>query len=390
MKILMLAPQPFFCPRGTPMSVYYRAVTMAELGANIDLVTYGYGDDVDLPGIRHLRVPKLPFVKNVPVGPSVRKLLNDVLMVLYTLRLCLATRYDAVHAHEEAVFWAALLKPLFGYKLIYDMHSSLPQQLDNFRRRRFRWFKPVFSWLEKQSIKTADFVVTICPALEQQVSGLANRGAFQIRIENSLFGPIGKAAGVDVCESSIYSERIVADRRWIYYGGTFEAYQGVEMLVDAMPSVLRACPEAGLLLAGGTEAQIRNIARRVSALGISEAVALVGTVQMSVAKQFMDMCSVVVSPRMYGTNTPMKIYEQLASGKPLVSTRILSHTQVLNDEVCFLVDPDEASLANGLISALVNSDQVRSKVEAAKQFYDRQYSKQAYTDRVRQVIARVS
>ena len=82
------------------MSVYYRAVTMAELGADIDLVTYGYGDDVDLPGIRHLRVPKLPFVKNVPVGPSVRKLLNDVLMVLYTLRLCLATPYDAVHAHD--------------------------------------------------------------------------------------------------------------------------------------------------------------------------------------------------------------------------------------------------------------------------------------------------
>jgi hypothetical protein len=42
-------------------------------------------------------------------------------------------RYDAVHAHEESVFWCRFLKPFFRFRLIYDMHSSLPQQLSNFQ-----------------------------------------------------------------------------------------------------------------------------------------------------------------------------------------------------------------------------------------------------------------
>ena len=49
---------------------------------------------------------------------------------------------------------------------------------------------------------------------------------------------------------------------------------------------------------------------------------------------------VLVSARIHGTNTPLKIYEQLASGRPLVATRIWSHTQVLSESVCFLADPD--------------------------------------------------
>ena len=60
----------------------------------------------------------------------------------------------------------------------------------------------------------------------------------------------------------------------------------------------------------------------------------------------------LVSPRVHGTNTPLKVYEHLASGKPLVATRIWSHTQVLDDSVCFLVEPEPDSMAKGLLRAL--------------------------------------
>ena len=60
MKLLMIAPEPFFTPRGTPFSVYYRALVAAEQGASIDLLTYGEGDDVVIPGVRIVRIPRLP------------------------------------------------------------------------------------------------------------------------------------------------------------------------------------------------------------------------------------------------------------------------------------------------------------------------------------------
>jgi hypothetical protein len=43
MKILMIAPEPFFEPRGTPFSEYHRIRAMLELGHTVDLVTYPFG-----------------------------------------------------------------------------------------------------------------------------------------------------------------------------------------------------------------------------------------------------------------------------------------------------------------------------------------------------------
>ena len=70
MKALVVAPQPFFSPRGTPFSVYYRTLVMAEQGLEIDLLTYGEGQDVDIPGVRIVRIPRFGFLGPVPIGPS--------------------------------------------------------------------------------------------------------------------------------------------------------------------------------------------------------------------------------------------------------------------------------------------------------------------------------
>ncbi len=51
MNILMLAPEPFFQPRGTPISVYFRLKALSDLGHSVDLVTYPRGGDVAFPGL---------------------------------------------------------------------------------------------------------------------------------------------------------------------------------------------------------------------------------------------------------------------------------------------------------------------------------------------------
>jgi hypothetical protein len=164
MKALVIAPQPFFSARGTPFSVYYRTMLMAESGVSIDLLTYGQGEDVDLPGVRVIRTPALGWLGTVRVGPSALKLLHDTLIVLWAMALLLRNRYDFVHAHEESIFVALLFKPLFQYQLVYDMHSSLPQQLENFQYTSSRLLIRLFERLEEASLTSADAVITICPA----------------------------------------------------------------------------------------------------------------------------------------------------------------------------------------------------------------------------------
>ena len=133
MKALAIAPQPFFTPRGTPLSVYYRSLVTAELNVEVDLLTYGVGSDVEIPGVRIIRIPRFSWLGEIPVGPSMTKLFLDIFIFIWMVMLLCRHRYDFVHAHEEAVFFALILRPIFRIKLVYDMHSSLPQQLSTFK-----------------------------------------------------------------------------------------------------------------------------------------------------------------------------------------------------------------------------------------------------------------
>ena len=92
MRALVVAPQPFFSPRGTPFSIYYRALIMAGQGIECDILTYGSGQDVDLPGVRIKRIPRVRFLEPIPVGPSWRKLFLDAFMVIWTIGLLLRHR----------------------------------------------------------------------------------------------------------------------------------------------------------------------------------------------------------------------------------------------------------------------------------------------------------
>ena len=89
----MLAPEPFFEPRGTPFSEYHRIKALVELGYHIDLITYPIGQDVDMPGRTIIRSARPPFIKRVAIGPSLVKLLLDALLAVTAFRLARPVSY---------------------------------------------------------------------------------------------------------------------------------------------------------------------------------------------------------------------------------------------------------------------------------------------------------
>ncbi len=115
MRLLWITPQAFYSSRGTPMNVRRLAEAITAAGHSIDLVTYGFGADVGLPGVRVLRVGRLPFVSRVPIGPSLVKVLLDVLVLARAARLlgAASARYDALQGFEEGAWIAALLSRIF-------------------------------------------------------------------------------------------------------------------------------------------------------------------------------------------------------------------------------------------------------------------------------------
>lgn len=388
MKVLVVAPEPFFTPRGTPFSVYYRTLVMAEQGAKIDILTYGPGQDIDIPGVRIVRIPRVRWLEPVRVGPSWPKVVLDVFMILWTIGLLIKNRYQVVHAHEESVFWCRLLKPIFGFRLIYDMHSSLPHQLENFQFTRSRFLIGTFKAWEERCLEAANAVITICPDLRDYVLELGVSPDRHLMIENSIFDD------VRIREPAKDHRAIEAHKPVdfgpghpvILYAGTLEVYQGIEILIEAFAHVVRQRPEARLLLVGGTPDQVRRLRGLADSLGLGDTCILTGPIPKSGAMRYTQSATVLVSPRLHGTNTPLKIYEQLASGRPLVATRIWSHTQVVDDSVCYLVEPNPLSLAEGLVTALTDESGSAGRARNARALYEREYARSAYERKIQRLF----
>ena len=81
MKILLLAPQPFYQLRGTPIAVRLLAEVLGKCGHRITLLTYHEGEDVDIPNVSIRRISKIPFVSKIPPGPSAKKIFCDLLLL---------------------------------------------------------------------------------------------------------------------------------------------------------------------------------------------------------------------------------------------------------------------------------------------------------------------
>ena len=387
LRILMLAPEPFFEPRGTPFSEYHRIKALGELGHQVDLVTYPIGRDVDLPGLRIFRAMRPPFVRKVRIGPSVTKLVLDGLMLFTIARRAWGGRYDAIHSHEEMGLAGVWLARLLRVPHLYDMHSSLPQQLSNFKFSRSRVLRGLFQWAEHQMVSGSTVVITICQELQDTVvdMGMGDRA---LLIENVMGGDVDEAptdAGLDVRATW----GIAPDAPVALYTGTFEPYQGLEMLTDAAARIAATHPHARVLVVGGEPAQVEAARARAKSAGAGAVMVFTGQQPAREVPGFVAACDVLVSPRIRGTNTPLKIYSYLRSGKPIVATDLLTHTQVLSSQVARLV-PAHAEPFAGAVTALFDAPAERERLGlAARALAEEKYSRAVYLARTAEACRRL-
>jgi glycosyltransferase involved in cell wall biosynthesis len=381
----MVAPQPFFRPRGTPFSVLHRIRALTALGHRVDLITYPFGDDIEIPGLTIIRSARVPLVRDVKIGPSIGKLLLDIPLFFSTLSALRARRYDLMHSHEEAAFFCAPLAKKFATVHVYDMHSSLPQQLSNFDSFNFGPIRKIFTGLEHHVLSSCDGVITICQDLaDVALPECADKP--HAMIENT-----GDDAMIFGAAPSAQEKRDPnpGGRRVVLYTGTFESYQGLDLLLESFALVHRRIPDAHLVLVGGRPLQVEAYKAKARQLDLDAHTTFVGQVPPTEIPGYVNAADLIVSPRSSGTNTPLKIYGYLRSGRPIVATDLHTHTQTLNSQVAVLVPPTPGGLADGMERVLTDPVYARALSDAARRLSDAEYSDEAYMRKVGDFYRRV-
>ena len=104
---------------------------------------------------------------------------------------------------------------------------------------------------------------------------------------------------------------------------------------------------------------------------------------------FVQAADLLVSPRIRGTNTPLKIYSYLRSGRPIVATNLLTHTQVLTPEISKLAAAAAAPFAEAILDLLDHPDERARLSSAARGVAQEKYSRESYMKRTAQAYERL-
>ncbi|MCA1809620.1 MAG: glycosyltransferase family 4 protein [Kiritimatiellia bacterium] len=353
MKILLLAPQPFYRERGTPIAVDLLLRALADRSHQVDVLTYHLGRDVVYPGVRLHRIPHVPGVRDVPPGFSLRKLLCDLWMLPAALRLAARGGYQLVHAVEESVFMAMLIKRIHGIPYIFDMDSCMPAQMAE-KHPRLKLLAHLMDRCETAAIRGALAVAAVCDALADRARACRPAGVFLLR-DISL---LQRQAISDTAESKEHLRQELDFKGFTFlYIGNLEHYQGIDLLLGGFAQLLKDVRQpATLAIAGGTPEHIAHYKKQAATLGITRQTRFLGPQPVDRMGLLFQAADALVSPRIKGNNTPMKIYSYLDSGRPVLATNLPTHTQVMSPETACLVAPDPEAMAAGMQQLLADHD----------------------------------
>lgn len=391
MKILFLAPQPFFQERGTPIAVRLALEALSRRHAaargaedretdSIDLLIYHEGSDVQIPGVNIFRIKPgflSGFLRGVSPGVSLKKMICDVLFLFEALRLVIRSRktvpYKVVHAVEESVFIALLIKFFFKIPYIYDMDSSLAMQVTE-KWWILRPLYPVLRWFERLAVKHSMAVAPVCDSLGVIARKHGAAHTFILR-DISLIDIADPAS-----RPSLHDELgIDRARKIVLYVGNLETYQGIDLLFESYALVCSEDASSVLVIIGGNAAHIEYYRGRAAALGIGSRVYLAGPRPVERLGDYVLQADILVSPRIKGNNTPMKIYSYLHAGRALLATDMPTHTQVLDSGISELAAPDKVSFSRGMVRLLADPELRRRLGEQAQKTAEELYTADSFS-----------
>ena len=341
-RVLFLCPQPFFTWRGSPIRVAYDVEALARLGYEVDLLTLPIGEDRAIPGVRILRVPRLPGLSRIAIGPSPGKALYDVLLFGRGLAEILRRRYAVIHGVEETALIAWALSRLCGAAAVFEKHSDPVSHRAGVLKNLIL---AAYARVETLAIHAADAVIGTGRTLVEQVRRVSPRK------------PAYHVFDLPSSPREADADRAAAIRAgWVrgpddviaLYVGSFAAYQGIDLLFEAMIRAFAAEPRLRLVVIGGSEAERAERQRQLAAAGFADRALFPGFLPPDELTHHLRAADILLSPRIHGVNSPLKLLDYLKAGRAIVATDLPANRELVDESCAVLTAPEPDALAAGV------------------------------------------
>jgi len=287
----------------------------------------------DIDGWHFYRTPlRHSLLSTIPVARELRLMSGTARRIE---EIVCRTRPDVIHAHSPALNAIPALRigRRLGIAVAYEVrafwedaavdHGSTEEGALRYRLTRD---------LETYALKRVDHVTTICDGLRQDIVGRGIPAERVTVIPN----------GVDINaflfraqpDESLRNRLSLAGKTTLGFVGSFYSYEGLDLLLEAMPAILGARPDARVLLVGGgpQEDDLKSMARR---LGIADYVIFAGRVPHAEVQRYYGLIDILVYPRrsmrLTELVTPLKPLEAMAQGQLFVASDVGGHRELIRD-----------------------------------------------------------
>ena len=357
-RILLIAPQPFFQWRGSPLRVSFNARALAELGYAVDLLVMPVGQDLPLPGVTLHRAPNIIRARDLPIGPSLPKAILDISLYFKAAALARRQAYTVFHGIEDAGPIAAVLARRWRAKVVFEKHSDPA----SYKKGLIRNFVMAgYRRVERFSIRRADAVICTGPALVDQARAIAPEKPVHhiFDIPSSLVEPDPARAAAVRKKLGLAPDAVLA-----LYVGSFAVYQGIDLLFRSIPPALRKCPHLQVAIIGGSPAEVAARQVEMATAGCAGRVHFPDQIHPDELPHTLAAADILLSPRIAGTNTPLKLLDYLKAGRAIVACDNPANRLIVDDSNACLVAPAPEAFAAGL-AALAADTPLRERLGAA-------------------------
>ena len=276
-------------------------------------------------------------------------------------RRSLTRRYDLVHTHNmpDIVAFSALVPKLLGAKVILDLHDPMPELMMTISNLEAdAWRVRLLQRLEKWSIRFSDAVLTVnhaCKAIFGSRSCRPDKIAVIMNSPDDKLFPFRSVADL--------AARPRGQRFTIMYHGTLVDRNGLDLAVEALAQARRSIPQAELCIYGHRTPFLDQALEAVRARGLNEAVHYCGPQRLEDLAALIDASDLGVIPNRPSVfsrlNTPTRIFEYLARGKPVIAPRARGIQDYFDDRSLIFFELGNAGdLARKIEYVEANPDEV--------------------------------
>jgi glycosyltransferase involved in cell wall biosynthesis len=357
MKILVVAPTPFFSNRGTHIRILEEALALEKMGHEITIATYHIGEEIkdkvetkiDVRRIRRW----LFWYKKIEAGPDWQKILLDLMLIRKVFSLARKNRPQIIHSHlHEGVLIGWIVKKLLFWrkmKLVSDLHGSLTNEMVSHNYLKGGLLKNIFQWLERFINSLGDAIITSSDENTKEIMKyLPGR-----KIETVLDGVnLDYFASLEKKDDLRKKYDLPQDKMIVTYTGALIGNKGMAYLLDAIKHVLEKRKDIYFLIAGYPGEKMKDF---IQNNGFHDFIRLVSPLTYFELPNLLKASDVGIDPKDSGTRQASgKILQYMGAGLPVICFRRPNNHRYLGNLGSYVENIAHVDLAEKIIEVADN------------------------------------